>query len=199
LSKKSAKVPYDNALQIWSLQNDLLLDYGVDVVTRSFSLKSYIDDKSFNELDAKLSMLEKDGDLKKPAPITIKLNNGGGEIYAAWGMVSRIKASPCPIYIEAHGHIMSAATMIFAAGKKRRASKYCTFMFHESQIGIDGKLSDVKNYTRHLDQEENMYSQFLADHSKKSLKFWKSVLGTRKDVYLTAKEVADFGLIEEVF
>lgn len=193
-------VAYDSALQIWDLQNDLLLSYGVDMVERSFSLKSQIDENSFNELDVKLSLLERNGDEKgKASPITIKLNNGGGDVYTAWAMVSRIRKSPCKIIVEAHGHVMSAATLIFAAGTIRKASKYCTFMFHEVQTGLDGSTSQFADLLKQLGREQSMICQHLADRSTKSVSFWKKVLAARKDVYFTTSEVKKLGLIEEIF
>jgi ATP-dependent Clp protease, protease subunit len=189
----------DTALGIWNAQNELLLDYGIDVIGRSFCLSKDIGEHTFAEIDAKLSILERDLDEGSPRPITIKLNSVGGSIYDAWAIVSRIKSSPCPITMEAYGCVMSAATMIFLAGKKKRVSKYCEFMFHQSSIGLEGSINVIQNVLKSMGKEEEMYCTFLQENSKKSRLFWKKLINSNKDVFLTAEQVLKLGLAEEIF
>ena len=189
----------DAALFIWSAQNELLLDYGIDVVNRSFCLNRDIEQVTFTEVDACLSLLERDT-ATRDQPITIKLNSVGGDVHAAWAIVSRIKASPCPITVEAYGCVMSAATMIFCAGGKRRVSKYAEFMFHQSNVeNLSGSLHALENMTKGMRREEEMYCTFLHESSKKSRQFWKKLINSKKDVFLTAEQVIKLGLAQEIF
>lgn len=195
MSEKNAQ---EFALHLWNLQNELILDYGIDPVSRSFCINKDIDHTSFAEIDAKLNLLERDGGEEHP-PITIKINSCGGSIYDAWAIVSRIKKSPCVIKTEAYGAVMSAATMIFAAGAERSVSKYCEFMFHQSSMGVEGSLATLQNVLRSLSKEEDMYCKFLAEHSKKSSNFWRKLLHSKKDVFLTAEQVIKLGIAKEIF
>lgn len=188
----------DVAIQIWTAQNELLLTHGIDVSKRTFAISGDIDEHSFAVVDAKLAILERDSE--DPQPITIKLNCLGGDVYNAWAIVSRIQASPCPIYIDAYGTVMSAATMIFLAGKKRRVSRYCEFMFHQTQVSeMQGSLSQIENATKSMKREEEMYCKFLSENSKKSVQWWKKMLSLRKDIFLTAEQVIKLGIAEEIF
>lgn len=182
-------------LAIWQAQNELLLSAGIDVVNRSFCINKDIDKHTFAEVDAKLSFFERE----PKQPVTIKINSCGGSVYDAWAVCSRILNSKCVVNIEAHGAIMSAATMIFACGKLRSASKYCTFMFHQSSSIMNGKLSDIKNEVHALEAEEDMYVKFLSERSKKSVAFWKKIIATNKDVYVSADKVLKTGLFERIF
>jgi ATP-dependent protease ClpP protease subunit len=200
MNAEKKNMQYDNALQIWDIQNGLLLEFGIDLIDRSFTLGSTVDDRSFHELDVKLGILERNLDEKGVSgPITIKLNNGGGDVYTAWAMVSRIKSSPCEITVKAHGHIMSAATMIFAAADHRETSKYCTFMFHDVSLGYEGTGKNLQNIASQLSKEEQMYCEFLSENTKKNSLFWKKVLGSKRDVFFTAQEAVDIGLADNIF
>ena len=109
------------------LRLDYLFEQGVNFVDRVIQINEEIDDHSFSFLDAALSELERSS--KKT--ITIKINSPGGSVYDALAMIGRLNSSSCRIVTEAYGHVMSAATLLLAAGKKRRMSKYCVFMAHQ--------------------------------------------------------------------
>ncbi len=188
----------DTAIQIWTIQNELALEYGIDVVRRSFCISSDIDDTTFEVVDAKLNILERS--LEDTSDITIKLNCLGGDVYNAWAIVSRMQSSPCNVNVEAYGTVMSAATMIFAAGKKRRVSKYCEFMFHQTQVSeMQGSLAAIETATESMKREERMYCRLLAENSKKSVQWWHKMLSLKKDIYLTAEQMIKIGLAEEIF
>ncbi len=190
----------DTAVQIWAAQNDLVLEYGIDVVGRSFCLSRDIDENSFAEIDAKLCILEREPYESERQPITIKINSVGGSVHDAWAIVSRIKRSPCPIITEAYGAVYSAATMIFAAGSTRRASKYCEFMYHSTSVTeVTGQKHSVKSVLVSMEREEQLYCEFLEQNSKKSRRWWKKLLDSKKDVYLTAEQVLKLGVAEEIF
>jgi len=195
MSEKNAQ---ELAFHIWNMQNELILDYGIDPVSRSFCINKDIDHNSFAEIDAKLNILERDAG-PDSLPITIKINSCGGSIYDAWAVVSRIKRSPCTIKTEAYGAIMSAATMIFCAGAERSVSRYCEFMFHQASLGTEGTLSALQNILKSLAKEEDMYCKFLAENSKKSSNFWRKLLHSKKDVFLTAEQIIKLGIAKEIF
>ena len=192
----SEKSDNSEALSLWHLQSEMLINHGVDLINRSFCINGDIDNKLFETVDTKLSLIEREGD----GPITIKLNSAGGDPYGAWAVVSRMKASKCKIIVEGHGSVASAATMILAAGDIKRVSRYCTIMFHESSIEeFGGKLSDMKDMVFALEREEKMYVEFLARASKKPSKFWANMIQSKRDTYLTAHELLKMGIIDEVF
>ena len=191
----STKNNKQTAIEMWQLHAGLLLEHGVDLTNRSFCINADIEQSLFDVVDRKMSILEKDSH----EPIIIKLNSAGGEVIAGWALVSRIKASPCKITIEAHGCVMSAATMLLACADVRRASKYCTIMFHEGSLEAAGKVSDVRDIITAAAREERMYVDFLVKYSTKSRQFWAKMISSNKDTYLTAQQVLKLGIIDEVF
>ena len=106
---------------------DYLFDQGVNFVDRVIQINEEIDDHSFAFVDAALSELER----ASKKTITIRINSPGGSVYDALAMIGRLNASSCRIVTEAYGQVMSASTLLLAAGKKRRMSKYCVFMEHK--------------------------------------------------------------------
>lgn len=190
----------DTAVQIWAAQNDLCLEYGIDVISRSFCIARDIDADSFAEIDAKLSILERGEGDGVHSPITIKINSCGGSVHDAWAIVARIKRSPCQITTEAYGAVYSAATMIFAAGAVRKVSRYCEFMFHATSVSeVAGQKHSIKSVMTSMDREEQLYCKLLEENSNKSRRWWKKLLDSKRDVYLTAEQVLKLGLTEEIF
>ena len=116
------------------LRLDYLFEQGVNFVDRVIQINEEISDHSFAFMDAALSELERSS--KKT--ITIRINSPGGSVYDALAMIGRLNASNCIIVTQAYGHVMRAATLLLAAGKKRRMSKYCVFMAHQMSYYIGG-------------------------------------------------------------
>lgn len=194
----SEKHSHDSAVSIWQLQTDLLTNHGINLTERSFCINEEIEQKLFDTVNMKMSILERDS-TGKDAPITIRLHSLGGDVYTAWAIVSRLKSSPCKIIVEAHGVVASAATLILAAADIRKVSRFCTVMFHEASIETAGKLSDLQDSVNVWKKEEKMYIDFLAKVSKKPSKFWANMIQSNKDTYLTGPELLKLGLIDEVF
>lgn len=179
------------------LDQALLFSQGIDTVNRSFTFTGEIDDKSFEAVDIKMTILEQ---ANKKAPITIKLNSPGGEVTAAWAIVSRIGRSTCPVNIEVHGEASSAATVILACGQKRSVSRFSTLVFHETRFDdVAGKLSELQEFVAAWAKKQNMYAVYLASKSKKSASFWNRLMNTKKDIHLTPAQLLKIGLIDEVF
>lgn len=190
----AANITADTTIQLLDLQMSMLMEHGIDIPSRTIQLFSEIDEKAFKFIDAALTLLENHS--KKQ--VTIKINSPGGSVYDALAIIGRMKASPCKITTEGYGSVMSAATVILAAGEKRRMSRYSMFMWHEHSYDTGGRHSEVKAWVRQFDKEEEQWSQIMAEFSKKDAEFWKS-LGKYTDKFFSAQELLEAGVIDEVF
>ena len=97
------------------LRLEYLFDQGVNFVDRVIQINEEIGEESFAFIDAALSELERTS--KKT--ITVRINSPGGSVYDALAIVGRLNSSNCRIVTEAYGHVMSAATLLLAAGRMR--------------------------------------------------------------------------------
>jgi ATP-dependent Clp protease protease subunit len=184
--------PADNAYM--NLYVDTLLERGIDIEKRTITIEGDVEEGWFTFMDASLSLLES----LDESPITIRISSGGGMEYAGWSVVGRMHRSPCEIVVEGYGYIMSMATIILAAGNKRRLSKYANWMYHSCSYGVEGRHPQVKNFVKQNEKEELRAAKFMAERSKKPVNFWKK-LGYDVDAYMTPEEVLELGVIDEIF
>lgn len=179
-------------------QAALLLEYSfgfkVDFKNRIIVICGEIDSNVFEIVEAAMTEMES----QSRKAITFKINSPGGEVYQALAIVGRMRNSKCKIITEGYGHMMSAATMILAAGHQRSASKYSFFMHHESSYSVDGKHSEIKNEVANAEQEEARWSEWMEEFTKKPKKFWKNS-GVGTNAYFAADELVELGVIDEVF
>jgi len=185
----------DIALQIYEMEVDIALKHGIDMQSRTIQLVGEIDLGMFCMLETGLTLLE----AKSKAAITIKINSTGGSVYDALAIVSRIRSSKCQIITEAYGACMSAATMILAAGKKRRMSNIAMVMHHEAAYDAEGTHSQVKHLVTQIEREERMWCANMEKFTGTSADVWAEKGKLGRDWYLDAEECKRLGIIDEIF
>lgn len=206
MKKKKQRIPSRNILQTLNrgdidsklTQAALLLeysfDYKVDLKNRVIKLTGEIDTEMFDLVEAAMSELES----ASGKAVTVKINSPGGEVYQALAIIGRLKKSKCMIITEGYGHIMSAATLVLAAGDKRMISEYSFFMHHESSYEVSGTHSQVKREVAQTEKEEQYWAQWMERFSKKPKKFWMDH-GVGKNAYFTPDQLLKLGVVDEVF
>lgn len=182
------------AIDLLALQADMCLKHGIDFYSRTIQLIGPITDKTFKQVDAALSILER----QSGAAITIRISSLGGECYAALAIVSRMRSSKCKVHTEAHGSIMSAATLILAAGRKRSMSSFATFMFHEAAYNVGGRHSEVQAWVEQFEREEQTWSKIMEKLTGTEASYW-ATLGKHTDKFFTPEALLEKGVIDKVF
>lgn len=177
------------------LRLDYCFDRGVNFADRVIRITGEIEDScSFGLIDAALSELER---VSKKA-ITLKINSPGGSVYEALAIIGRIRASKCQIITECYGHAMSAASMIFASGDKRKMSKLSWFMDHETFYEVEGKHSTVVEAVKQAEREMQAWSKVMSEFSSESEDFWRAMVH-KSEFYLSADECLKLGVADELF
>lgn len=206
--KKNKQLPYSKFKNIVGgkasnvdtklTQAALLLEYSfgfkVDFKNRIIVICGDIESAVFEIVEAAMTEMES----QSRKAITFKINSPGGEVYQALAIVGRMRNSKCQILTEGYGHMMSAATIILAAGDKRSASKYSFFMHHESSYSVDGKHSEIKSEVANAEREESKWSEWMEEFTNKPKKFWKNS-GVGTNAYFSAEELVELGVIDNVF
>lgn len=197
-SKRSSITGKANNIDTKLAQAALLLEYSfgfkVDFKNRIIVLSGDIDANAFEIVEAAMTEMES----QSRKSITFKINSPGGEVYQALAIVGRMRESKCRIITKGYGHMMSAATLLLAAGNDRSASKYSFFMHHEASYGLEGKHSDIKNEVRQMETEEEYWAEWMAEFTSKDKKFWKKK-GVGVNAYYTATDLIDLGVVDRVF
>lgn len=190
----SSRASVDAKLTQAALHLSYNFEQYVNFRERIITIAGDIDLDQFLRFDAALTELE----TQSKATVTIKINSGGGEVYQALAIIGRLKASKCKIVTEGYGEIMSSATMILAAGDKRRISKYSTFMHHESSYGLEGRHSNNVHMVRRYAHEEDLWAQWMEEFTGTEAKFWLKT-GKAKDAYFNADQLHELGVVDEIF
>lgn len=182
-------------LEQFKTRLEYLYERGIDIEERVISIHGVIDSKTAKLIDFGMTILES---VSKGA-ITIRIHSEGGSFYDSLAVVGRLTSSKCKIITEGCGCVMSAACMIFACGKTRKVSEFCQFMLHESiyETG-ERKHYEHKSIVSRAEEEEIVYSKWLARFSFKSPKFWRNKLNG-KEFYIEPATLLKYGLADEIF
>lgn len=188
-----SEIPKSSLIDIKALWLEYAFEKGVNFGARTITISGDIDSDSFKSIDAALTEMEQD----PKRQITIKINSTGGFVYDALAIVGRIKSSKCTIRTIGYGAIMSAATLILAAGSKRKISKYAWFMVHEANFESSGSVSEHAAIVAQAKREESQWASHMQLLSKTSKQWWLDAV-QNKNTYLTAEDLLTLGVVDEV-
>lgn len=137
---------------------------------------------------------------KEEKVLTLYINSTGGDLYEAMALIDVMKASQHTIRVIGIGAVMSAAFLIFASGTKgyRLAAKNTSFMCHQYSDHLQGKHHDLKATMRDGDLTNQRMINVLKDATGLPATRIKSKLLSPTDVYLTAVEVVDLGVADDI-
>lgn len=177
-----------------ALRLDYCFDRGINFKDRTIQITGSIEEgESFDWLDSALAEMER-GSKKS---IVLKINSPGGSVYEALAMVDRIQESKCQIITKGYGHIMSAASLLLAAGDKRYMGKRAWLMHHEISSGAYGTVTELSDHVHQLTREMRDWAAAMDSFSNRTQTFWLDV-AKRKDAYLSATQCLDVGVIDDI-
>jgi ATP-dependent Clp protease protease subunit len=139
-------------------------------------------------------------DISKEKILTLYINSTGGDLYQAFGLIDVMRASPHVVRCIGIGSIMSAAFLIFASGDKgqRYAAKNTSFMCHQFTENSEGKYHDLKASMKENDLCNERMVAILKDATGLAPSVIKKKLLPASDVYLSAEEVVDLGVADQI-
>ena len=133
------------------------------------------------------------------SPITLYINSYGGDVHAATAMFDAMKTCSCAITTIGLGAVMSAATLLLAAGDKgsRFVSENCRCMIHEVSGGAIGSLSELEGSVKEAKYLQSQYIKLLSKETgTKESKILADI--QEGDLYMSAKEAIAYGLADMV-
>jgi len=173
------------------------IDYALDLDDSIIYLIGEIGDYSLYDIMTRVRIIIKNRNEKDKSSINLIINSQGGDLYEMMGIIDYIKSLEVKVNTICRGSAMSAAAVVLACGTGERvASKHSTIMFHEASSFNMGKQSDIKANVKHVDTVENMTNELLAEKTKKEASWWKE--NQRVDMYITAQEALELGVIDQI-
>jgi len=107
----------------------------------------------------------------------------------------------CDIQTIGLGKVMSAGTLLLAAGTKgkRFISKHCRVMMHSVNGGHVGELHNLQNEMEQMAGLQESYIQAMSDETRMTKKQIQTLINRKINVYLNAEETIGKGLADEVW
>ena len=135
-------------------------------------------------------------------PFDFFISSHGGsavEMFSLYDVMRQIRET-MPIHTFGLGKVMSAGTLLLAAGTKgeRRIGKYCRVMIHGVISGQHGHLADIENEFDEAKMTQKMYIQALAEETNMTERYIRNLIKKKSNVYLSAQEAVDLGIADIV-
>ena len=135
-------------------------------------------------------------------PIKFYISTYGGsadEMFGIYDMMNSVKEQ-CVIETIGMGKVMSAGTLLLAAGTKghRKIGKNCRVMLHQVSAAAIGPLFNMNIELEAIQKLQDQYIEVMVENTSLSKRKLKSLLNERVNVYLTAQEALDYGIVDEI-
>ena len=136
-------------------------------------------------------------------PFEIVISTGGGnadDMMSIYDMM-RLTRETVDIETTGIGKVMSAGTLLLAAGTKgkRRIGRNCRVMIHAVSGGSVGPMHEITNEFKEIKKIQEAYIDCLAEESNMTVQQIKKYLKQKTNVYLTAEEAVKLGIADEIF
>lgn len=134
-------------------------------------------------------------------PITILMNNIGGDEYHGFAIYDAIRLCESHITIKVLGHAMSMGSIILQAADERLMAPTSRQMLHYGTWGVHDHAKTTQKWAREGEKIDKWMEQmYLAKMKEKNPHFTLARLQRMldHDTFLTAKESVDCGLADKV-
>ncbi len=187
---------------------DKFHDYSLYIPTRTLYMGSeHISDDDFAESGVEATMAERQIknlhilDVTSEDPITIIMNNIGGDVNHGLAIYDAIKACRSHITIKVFGHAMSMGSIILQAADERIMSPNSSQMIHYGSLSVDKHARTaykiVDEFKRIDKWMEKMYLEKInAKVPHFTIARLKGML--EHDTFLTAQQSVELGLADKV-
>ena len=169
--------------------------YSLLLKERIIFVGSGINDQIANLVVAQLLFLEREGPERR---IQMYVNSPGGIVYAGMAIYDTMQQISAPVSTVAVGLTASFGTVLLASGESgmRLALPNATIHMHQPLGGAQGQASDIVIQAEEIVRLKKRLIDIFVLHTGRTAEEIERV--TDRDVYMTAQEATDFGLIDSV-
>lgn len=186
---------------------DKLYDYDLYIPSRTIYMGSVQSDMSDGESGVEAIMAERVIKAlhlldQKEEPITIIMNNPGGDWYHGMAIYDAIKACKSHITIKVYGMAMSMGGVILQAADERIMAPNSRFMMHYGSMGLETTHSKVfdkwseENKRINKEMEDLLLDKIRQKHPNFTKQQLEKLLDY--DTILTAQETVNMGLADSI-
>ena len=169
--------------------------YSLLLKERIVFLGTPITDHVANLIVAQLLYLEREDPDKD---INLYINSPGGVISAGLAIYDTMRLVQCDVSTICVGMTASMGTVLLSGGKagKRFALPNSTIHMHQPMGGAQGQASDIEIAAKEILRLQDKLRNILSDNTGQD--YEKIARDTDRDIYLSADEARDYGLVDKV-
>ena len=135
--------------------------------------------------------------------IPLEINAVGGETRAAHKIITAIMSSPVPVLTFTTRHLGSAAVDVFAAGARRVAGPFASFMVHHAtdSLADNSTAPEIMQEARHTLRQDRRERAWLSKRCGQPRDHFEEMLHQRGRghlINLSAQEALRCGLVHEI-
>lgn len=130
--------------------------------------------------------------------INLYVNSPGGQITSGLAIYDTMRMITAPVSTIAVGMAASMGTILLTAGTKgkRYALPHATIHLHQPLGGVQGQAADIEIEAREILRMRDLLNSILREQTKMTEE--QIAKYTDRNMYLTAAQAADVGLIDAV-
>ncbi len=169
--------------------------YSLLLKERIVFLGTPISDQVANLIVAQLLFLNREDPEKE---IQMFINSPGGGIYAGLAIYDTMQQVTAPISTVAVGFTASFGTVLLTAGRagRRFALPNATIHMHQPIGGAQGQATDIEIQAKEILRLKERLNSIISAHTKQPIE--KIAEDTDRDVYFTASQAVEYGLVDGV-
>jgi ATP-dependent Clp protease protease subunit len=169
--------------------------YSLLLKERIVFLGTPIDDNIANLTVAQLLYLQREDPERE---IQLYIHSPGGVIYAGLAIFDTMKMLTCPVATIAVGSTASMGTILLAAGTKghRYALPNATIHIHQPLGGARGQATEIQIQAEEILRLRKRLNLILAEATGQPEE--RIQRDTERDLFMTAEQAKEYGLIDEV-
>jgi len=169
--------------------------YSLLLKERIVFLGTPITDHVANLIVAQLLYLEREDPDKD---INLYINSPGGVISAGLAIYDTMRLVQCDVSTICVGMTASMGTVLLSGGQsgKRFALPNSTIHMHQPMGGAQGQASDIEIAAKEILRLQDKLRSILSENTGQD--YEKIARDTDRDIYLSASEAQDYGLVDKV-
>lgn len=158
-------------------------------------LGSEVDDVVADVIAAQLLFLESEDPDKD---VHLYINSPGGSVTAGLAIYDTMQYVKPDVSTLCMGQAASMGAILLAAGAKdkRFALPHSRILLHQPLGGVQGQATDIDIHAREVLRIREELNGILSQHTGQTIK--KLEKDTDRDMFLSAKQALDYGIIDEV-
>lgn len=164
--------------------------------SRLVYLVGNVDEDSISEVQQQLLDLASDS----KEPIHLVVSTYGGAVHEMFSLYDVMRFIPAPVYTVGLGKVMSAGSLILAAGSSghRMIGRSTRVMIHALSAGFIGNLFELANELEEVQKLQEMYIERMATETKMTKEQVHDLLHSKVDRVFSPEQAIEMGIVDKI-